>query len=398
VRKTTFALVIFLSVSARSAPGSGQSSFLMFPLENLTKNPALSWIGEAICQSVTEQIRMPGIEAFGREERLGFVEGADLPPNATLSRASMIRIAQLVSADRVVMGSYLGTEESLHIAIRVFDTKSIKLSEEIVASGSLESLPGMENDLAWSIVSCSGKDAESTRDQFRERSRGIPNAAYSAFIQSLASVGQEEQIRLLEKAVELHPDFPEARYYLGRYCHEQGDCPAAIRHLMAVGSRRPSYPEDQFIIGNCYLNLNQLDNAIRCYSAVQAVIQSAHALNNSGVANTLKGDCSLAVRDLMEALALSDADPQITLNLAVARHLQGDQRAARTLLDGLERSHPGRGMVHYMLSLVLGSLGEAEQSARVLNQARDLGVDPQKLSTEGPRGWMHLFSSLESKP
>lgn len=396
--KTTLMLATLLSVSTRSALGSGEMSILVFPLENLTKNPALAWIGDGICQSVTEQIRIPGVEAFGREERQSFVEGADLPPNATLSRASMIRIAQLVSADRLVMGSYMGNEESLRITIRVLDTKSMKLSEEIVASGSLESLPGMENELAWSILPHSAATTDFTRDKFRERGREIPNAAYAAFIQSLASVEQDEEIRLLERAVELHPNFPEARYYLGRYYYEQGDYSATIRHLKVVGNRRPSFPEDQFIMGNCYLNLNELDDAVRCYSAVLATIQSAHALNNLGVANTLKGDYPLAVQNLAEALVHSDTDPQITLNLAVARHLQGDESSARALLETLERSHSARGVVQYVLSLVLGSLGETEQSDRALNQAKDLGADPKNLSTEGPKGWMHLFSSLESKP
>src|SRR3990172_2578641 len=116
---------------ARAAPNAIQLSFLIFPPENLTKNTALFWIGDGICQAVTEQIRMPGIEAFPREERISFLEGADLPPNATLSRGSMIRIAQLVSADRLVMGFYSGTEESLHIALRVLDVKSMKLGGEI---------------------------------------------------------------------------------------------------------------------------------------------------------------------------------------------------------------------------------------------------------------------------
>ncbi len=387
--------VLFL-LGPRLMPAADTVRFLVFPPDNASRGPALAWIGEGVCRSLTEQLRVPGAEVFSREERLNFVEGADLPPNTALSRASMIHIAQQVGADKLVMGSYSGTMESLRISFRVLDVKLLKLGGEIVSNGPLAALPQMENELAWLILSDSSLDKGLSRDQFRARTRTIPNAAFALFIQSLVTADQEEQVTLLRKAVELYPELTEAQSRLGRYFYQKGDCPEAVRHLSRAGDEQQNFLEDQFIIGNCCLKQNDYAGAIRAYSAIESLAKSAQALNNSGVANILKGDYTLAAQSLIEARNLAKTDPTIGLNLAIVRHLQGNDPAARTLLEEMVRSHPNLGMFPFLLSLVLSAQGDGEGSAAALAQAQRLGIDPGKLRAENPQRWARIFSSWEN--
>ena len=380
------------------APAAGAVTYLVFPPENLSNNPALAWVGEAIALSVGEQLRMPGVETFSREERLNFVEGADLPPKASLSRASMIHVAQQAAADRLIMGSFAGTEDNLQITLRVLEVKSMKMGGEISAAGPPAVLPQMENELAWIVLMNAGLNKIYSREKFRGRIRNIPNQAYSGFLQSLSQGNPEEQAKTLLKAVDISPNFPEAQARLGQYYFEQGDCEKSIRHLEMAGGIRGSYLENQFKLGTCYLKQGGFQDAVRSFSAILSFVQSPQVLNNLGVAYLRKGDFTLAAQNLIEARNAARTEPTILVNLAIVRHLQGDTAVAHALLEEIAKSNPGRGMVQFMLGVVLRTRGESERSDLALAQAKRLGLDPEKLLTEDPKTWARLFTTWSGRP
>ena len=174
---------------ALAAPATADTTILIFPPENLTKARALSWIAEGLAIALSEECQVPGVETVSWEERIRFVEASDLPPNSVLSRASMIRVAQRLAADRIVFGSYSGSEESLRIELRVLDLKSMRLSGPIVANGSAAALPQLENELAWVILSARRPQRSHLAGEFRARTRAIPNKAYAYFIGCLGDCG-----------------------------------------------------------------------------------------------------------------------------------------------------------------------------------------------------------------
>ncbi len=395
--RLTFLAAFLLFVAVPVAPAK-PVIYLVFPPENLCKAPSLSWVGEAVALSVSDQLRMPGLEVLGRDERINFVQTADLPSNTPLSYASMIHVAQQAGADRLVTGSYSGVETNLKVSLHVLDMKSLKLGGELAAGGPMETLPQMENELAWGILDSSGLNAVYSRQKFIERTRAIPNAAYAAFIQGLSRSEPDEQISLFKKAVGLYPDFTEANFLLGRYFYRQGDCAGAIQHLEKVGSAHRDYLENQFIVGNCHLKQNENAAAVRAYSTILSFTSSAQVLNNEGVANMRKGDLTLAAQNLVEAHALAPRDPTIGINLALVRHLQGNEPAARDLILELEPLHPNRGMAQYLLSLVLDAQGEKEKSSEASVKAERLGADLNRLRSEDARGLARIFTSWESAP
>jgi Flp pilus assembly protein TadD len=388
-----------ISVGAiHAAPAAGAVNYLVFPPENLSSSTALAWVGESLALSIAEQLRVPGVEALGREDRLSFVEGADLPPNVALSRASMIHVAQQASADRLVMGSYTGSDENLQITLRVLDVKAMKLGGEIVVGGPAIALPQMENELAWVILTNAGLNKIYSREKYRERTRSIPNAAYSCLVQSFSQVAREEQVKLLSKAIELYPDFPEAHSRLGTYYYQQGDCARSIQHLELAGGRRETHLDDQFKLGSCYLRQGDPQGAIRSFAAILAFAKSPQVMNNLGVAYLRKGDYTLAAQNLIEARNAARTEPTILTNLAIVRHLQEDYASARAILEDAAKLDPSRGMVQFMLGMVLRKQGEEERATAAMTQARRLGVDPEKLRSEDPKSWARPFTTWSGKP
>jgi Flp pilus assembly protein TadD len=335
---------------------------------------------------------------LSRDERNNFVAGADLPPNMPLSRASMIHVAQLASADGLITGTCTGTAGNLRIALRLLNLRTMKLGGELVANGPDSALPELENELAWVILNDAGLNTPFTRAEFKKRTRAIPNEAWSYFVRSLSLSDEDEQVKLLLKALESYPDIPEASYRVGRHYFQRGDWSKAITHLEKGRKRNQTYLESLFMLGTCYMKQDALADAIRSYSTVLSFARSAEALNNVGVAYLRRGDYTLATQNLVEAHNLSKSDPTVSLNLAIVRHLEGNNPAAQSILESTARSSPLRGILQYVLSQVLQAQGLTDAAAAALNEAVKSGIDPEKLKVDGPRSWTRLHTIWESRP
>jgi tetratricopeptide (TPR) repeat protein len=369
---------------------------IIFPLQNQSKLSSLSWLNEGIAMSISEQIRSRSVKVVEREERNDLVEGMDLPPGAQISRASMIRVAQKTSADLIVMGEFTGDEQNLRIAVRFLDMKAMKLSGDMVANGPLPALPQVENTLAWLILSNTSLEKALSRERFQEKTRKVPNRPYAYFIQSFDAASDNERIQILLKAVGLYRDFPEAQFQLGSLYYRKGDCNSAMPHLMLGRSGESTHQENDFMSGTCYLQGEQLNQAIQSYSRVLAYSRSFEVLNNLAVAYLHKGDYALSVNFLLEARNLARTDPIVALNLAITRHAQGNDLAARNALEEALKTNPRNGMLQFLYSLTLRAQGEIDKAVTATNRAKSLGINVEKLQTEDPKSWARIFTIWDS--
>jgi Flp pilus assembly protein TadD len=388
-------LILFFLFPLLPAIAADQPLIIVFPLETSPISRAPKWLGEGIAVSLSDQLNGRSVRSMDRSERIKLVESLDLPPGASLSRGSIIRVAQRAEADLVVIGAYSGTERNLRISARILHIKTLKLSGEMVANGPLSALTSMENELAWLIFTNNDFEKAPSREKFQERIRRIPNAAYAAYIQSLSVLGKGEQLHLLLRAVESYKDFPEAQLRLGRIYFLNGDCGSAIPHLL-LGRNDPKVQlEIEFMHGTCYLSGDQLPQAIQAFGQLLQISRPFEALNNIGVAYLRKGDIVQALSALQEARSAVRTDPAVSLNLAIARHLQGIDSAAKTILEEACKAHPKNGMLQFMLGFVLKALGEQDKAAAAMSKARNLGINVEKLLLEDPKMWSGALSNLE---
>lgn len=160
---------------------------LVFPLENGLASNGLSWLGEGIALSVTDQLAGAGIDAIRREERVRLTQESDLPTAQPLTRGSMLYIAGLARADLVIFGSYSGSEASLRVDLTVLDARSLRIGGGITGNGPLAALPQIENDLAWLILANNGLNGSLSREKFRLKARTTPNSAYARYVIDLTA-------------------------------------------------------------------------------------------------------------------------------------------------------------------------------------------------------------------
>lgn len=385
------ACVLFCWIS--SAFAENPVKILFFPLNPPPAAMTLSWLSEGITISISEQLRAPGIKVMARNERYQLVENLDLPPDAHLSHGSMIRVAQDAKADLIILGEFSGSERNLKVALRILDVNNLKLSGEITANGPMSAMPQMENELAWLLLSNTGLQKGVTREDFSRRMRKIPNAAYASFIQSFNASGRNNQIQLLQKAVEGFREFPEAHFQLGALYFQLGNWNNALIHLsQSAGEESMEY---EFMLGTCYVQRGQPMQAIQSLSLVLSSSRSLRVLNNIGVAYLRNGDSAQALNAFMEARTLARSDITATMNLGIAWYLQGNDAAAASALEGAAKAHPKNGMLQFLLGLVLNRIGEGDKAAAAMTRAKDLGLNIDTLQQEDPKTWCLVHTAWE---
>ena len=105
-RLTLIVLVgIFICTPQPLQAQSGGMRVLVMPFDNPDREPRLHWIAEAASLLVADELNARGVPAIRRAERLDAFDELHLPPAATLSRATVIKVGQLVGASEVISGT-----------------------------------------------------------------------------------------------------------------------------------------------------------------------------------------------------------------------------------------------------------------------------------------------------
>ena len=91
--------------SAQTPGPVGTARVLVLPFEGAGSNPASHWLGEASAVLVADGLKARGVPSIGRDERVRAFEELHLPLSATLSRATVIKVAELLGAVELVTGT-----------------------------------------------------------------------------------------------------------------------------------------------------------------------------------------------------------------------------------------------------------------------------------------------------
>jgi Flp pilus assembly protein TadD len=388
--------MVFLILLGNGAGYATEPSLrlIVFPFEGSTKENSLSWLNEGIAYSIGQQIEVRGVTVLDHKEVASLVESMDLPPGAQLSHASMIRAAQRASASLIILGAYSGTRQNLKITAKTLDMKTLRLSGSMDANGPVTFLPQMENELAWLILNNTGLEKTISREKFQLKTRKAPNQAYAQFIESLSSANENSRLALLLKSVELYHNFREAHQQLGSIYFQKGNCQKAMPHLTLGQSEGNDDPENEFMRGTCYLQ-DDLPMAIQTLSHLAASFRTFEVLNNLGIAYIQRADYGLALNALSDARNLARSDSTVARNVAIVRHLQGNDVRARFVVDEALKLHPRDGMLQFLSGFLLQARGEKEKAAVAFSNAKMLGMNVDKLQVETPKAWTQIIFEMQ---
>src|SRR5262249_5701457 len=153
--------------------------------------------------------------AVPRADRLLALEALEIPP-VSLTRASWLRVAEAVTAARIVVGRLELKGDAVELQLRLLDAERGTLSAPLQASGAYAGLPELVDGLAWDVALATAARPPRSQAELSARHRAPPLEALKAYALGLHAPDATARVRALKHALQLASGFDEARLELGR--------------------------------------------------------------------------------------------------------------------------------------------------------------------------------------
>jgi tetratricopeptide (TPR) repeat protein/TolB-like protein len=370
-------------VSAQADVRPASAGILVLPFENASGDPTLQWLGEASAVLVATGLRDRGVAAMSREERVRAFDELHLPMAATLSRATIIKVAELLGARELVAGSFRVTDRELTVQAHVIRIDAGRVQPGVSAHGPLTEL----FDVHERLVQALRPDTSALADA----GQSPPLGAFENYIKGLLAETPSSRADFLETAIREFPAFEAARLSLWEVRTDEGDHEAALAAIRGIQAASPFFGVARFYAATSMLNLERYDDAFETLGGLAAqdgtapvngVTRGANN-NNLGVIQIRRGappETGTAVYFLTKS---TDADPNEAdyfFNLGYAYALDKNFEGTVYWLREALRRDPTDADAHFVLAAALQATGKSIEAGRERDLARQLSSHYEELA------------------
>lgn len=367
------AVVLCASLLAHGIVQGGESlpkpsGILVVPLETPANDGRTYWLGEAVSILIADDINARGLGALSREARERAYEQLHLPSNAVLSRATVIKVGEIVNAERVIVGEVSVDGDSLSITVQPIRLDLGRADAPVVARGDLQNLFDLARNAARRAVPGGGEPPL------------VPSPSLQAFEQYVKGLLAEEpaaRADFLETALALQPNYDRARIALWDVRTSQGDYQAALTAVRAIKSDSPDARRASFLASVSLVQLKQYDEAFKLLQSLDGTAPDPAILNNLGIVQIRRGgspEQGTAVYFLTKAAKSAPDDADVLFNLGYAYALDRDPQGAIYWLRESLRRNPEDGDAHYVLAAALDMAGSSVEASRERELAAQLSA------------------------
>jgi tetratricopeptide (TPR) repeat protein len=400
VRLALLGLIIW-SVAQTAAAQSAGGRVLVVPFENTAHDPAVYWLSEASAVLVADDLQGRGVGAITRAERVRAFERLHLPLSGTLSRATLIKVGELVGASEVIVGTYVVDRGTLKMGAHSIRIDVGRLQPDVMQQGPLTDLFNIFDALARGL-------AGDTRTSVQSRPPRPPLDAFENYIKGLIAESPAVQATFLETAVKLYRGYDRAELALWDVRTEQGDNAAALAAARAVAPGSPLSGRAKFLAAVSVLALRRYDEAFDLFKALSeaapvpalgtAAKPGAAAFNNLGVTLIRRGATPQTGPSTFYLTKAADAEPgdaDYLFNLGYAYVLERNYQGAVYWLRESVRRNPADADAHYVLAAALQAAGSAVEAGREKELARQLSSRYEELERRAAADRLPVPRGLE---
>ena len=385
------ALLAGAAATQAQVPPLPPPRILVVPFETPARDGRTYWPGEAVALLVADDINVRGLGAITRTLRSRAYEQLRLPPNAVLSRATVIKVGEIVGASRVIAGEVSVDGDALTVRARPIRIDVGRSDAEVVERGRLADLFPLVQRVARRLVPGGPDDAGGPAPSLQ---------AFEQYVKGLLAEQPASQASFLEAALKLEPGYDRARLALWEARTEQGDHTAALAAARAVGQTGRWARRAKFLAAVSLTELKQFDEAFAVLKALNDESPAAAILNNLAVVQLRRGavDTGRPTYFLTKAAEAEPDDPDILFNLGYVYAMDRDPQGAIYWLREALRRNPGDGDAHVVLAAALESSGSDVEAARERELAVQLSARYADIATRAdrlPRGLERVRQDME---
>jgi tetratricopeptide (TPR) repeat protein/TolB-like protein len=375
---------------AASAAAQTPSRLLVVPFDNAKNEPRYQWLSEASAVLLTDGLRERSQSAITRAERMNAFEQLHLPVAASLSRATVIKVAQLLGAGEVIVGTFTVEGDQLSVSAQAIRVDVGRVQPAAAETGPLTDLFGVYDRLAKRIAHDAPIGAGS-------RAAPPPLDAFENFIKGLVAENPATKATFLEAAIRDHSEFDRARLALWQVRTDEGDHDAALANARAISGSAYAR-RGRFAAGVSLLELERYDESFEAFKALldetDPFISKAAVLNNLGVVqlrqSTQQGAAAPSLAKVegsptyyLTKAADLETDPDYLFNLGYAYAIEKNYQGSLYWLRESLRRDPTDADAHFVLGAALQGTGGTVEAARERDLARQLSARYEKLAPAG---------------
>lgn len=371
-------------------------TFLVLPFFNTSNDTSIEWIGEALSETVREALGREGAIALDPDARQEAYRRLSIRPHIRLTKATILKLGEVIDADRVVHGRFEfappsaglpRTKGSLRIVAQVFNIRKSSQTPEYSEQGALEDLARLQTHLAWQTIRSIDSRNGLSEEEFLKRNPIVRVEAIELRIRALLTPNPDQKLKLLTQAVRLDPNYSQANFALGQINFQRSNWKQAADWLTKVSPEDVHYREARFFLGLCQYKSGEFAAAEEAFQTVVAAVPLNEVWNNLGASQVRQAKAE-ALENFQKALEGDPADIDYQFNVALGLFLAGElDQAAQKFRAVLDR--------------------DPDDAEAIIMLGRSLKRLPQRSSAQAPlariketfeeSAWLQLKAVLESK-
>lgn len=321
--------------NVQNAGASVNKAVLILPFQNNSKAPGLEWVGEAFAEVLGQRMQSTSVFVISREDRLYAFDRVGIPASAQLSRATLLRIAEQMDVDYVILGVYDYDGNSLSGKAQMLDMRRLHLSPYVTETGSLLQLVDIQAATAWDLLRQIQPALATTKQDFIAETKYIRLDALESYVRGVIAPTDAEKTRRFKEAVRLNPNYTVAMLELGKSYFNERDYSSAITWFSKIPPEDTHASEANFFLGLAAYYSGSMARAEEAFEFVATRLPLTEVYNNLGVVEARRGKSS-AVNYLQKAADADPADEDYRFNLGISLARSGDRAAAtRELKEAL---------------------------------------------------------------
>ncbi len=333
---------------------------------------AALWLGEAAAILLAESLTSLGVDALTRDERVAAFDRLQLPMASSLTRATMIRVAELIGATDLVFGE-IRLGQSLQIRARLINLESGRELPGVQDSGALPEIFMLFGRVGSRLSGSLGRGGGS--GPAAPMAMGLE--AFESYVKGLVAATPPAQQRFLETALGQAPGDPRILMALWSVYSVQGRYDEALAAANTVPATSPLARKARFAVALSLIELKRFDGAFQELTTLHTSSRAAAISNALGVVQMRRpapAGTTPATTYFARAAAEDPGNPNYLFNLGYAHARAGNAKEALTALREAVRFDAAHGDAHLVMSAVLAGTGRAVEAEREFELARLLGT------------------------
>ncbi len=330
-------LALSLVLLASQGASLWGKTYLIIPLENVSRRADLDWIGESFAETIREALGAYNQLVVGRQARESAAHQLLIRPSGRLTQASVIQLGKKAGADLVIFGRFEfnpagggdpASDGTLRVHTESIDIGGTARGPAWSEDGPMSDLSRLQSHLAWQLLRFAVPALAPDEEEFFENHPPVRIDAIENYIRGLRAPELDQRHRFFTLAVDLEPEYSQPCFQLGRMQWEENSYRVAAQWLERVKPSDAHYMEANFLLGLCRYRTGNYAGALAGFELVTKSAPLVAAYNNLALTQFKEGIPDAAMESLLWVLQKEPADPDYHFNTGYLLWRQGDVDSA----------------------------------------------------------------------